>query len=463
MVIARAVTSARSLMKRSISFVRAISPSNFPPPGGANRWTNFIQAMPSSSSRSKREFLLRPRPTRIRTPSSRKISSGSPRRCRSSECARFVFTTNTNDRHALFDEQRRRAVSLVFAFRDLVLGRYRARRCASFLSGRFHGGNARRCDLGTPRARSALLDAGTTLLLLLLLGGCRWRFLAAAAYWLNPLSIIFSAYHGNTDSAVAFSLVLCVWLLSKDKLLAAAIALGVSLWIKLPTVLAVPALLFFIPDWRRRFQFLLIAGVVALATYIPALVQDPAIVWENVFGYRAQILHTTAGVPAWGPRVLLFSIIAAPQSWPVAFRAPILFFLENGWLMAVALAFLVVWLRRSSRSVPELCATIAGIYIIVLTLSDGFSFQYFAWSLPFWFFLPRWFFIPAIVLVSGYIYFLYAYLCGNPWLLGVWDFTGHSYWPFLIIVLRNAAYLLFCAAAIWFLIATTAPAFRVRR
>src|SRR6266436_8697326 len=141
------------------------------------------------------------------------------------------------------------------------------------------------------RAPFALLDAGTTFLLLLLLGGCRWRFVAAAAYWLNPLSAIFSAYHGNTDSAVAFFLVLCVWLLSKDKLLAAAVALGVSLWIKLPTVLAIPALVLFIPDWRRRVQFLLIAGVVALATYVPALIQDPAIVWKNVFGYRPNLAH----------------------------------------------------------------------------------------------------------------------------------------------------------------------------
>lgn len=54
------------------------------------------------------------------------------------------------------------------------------------------------------RAPFALIDAGTTVLLLLLLGTCRWRFVAAAVYWLNPLSIIFSAYHGNTDSAVAF-------------------------------------------------------------------------------------------------------------------------------------------------------------------------------------------------------------------------------------------------------------------
>src|SRR5204862_1444400 len=313
------------------------------------------------------------------------------------------------------------------------------------------------------RAPFAMLDAVTTFLLLLSLGVSQWRFLTAAVYWLNPLSIIFSAYHGNTDSAVAFFLVFCVWLLSKDKLLAGAIALGVSLWIKLPTVLAIPALFFFISNWRRRFLFLTVAAVAALATYVPALIEDAVIVWQNVFGYRAQILHTIADVPAWGPRLLLFSIIAAPQNWPETLHAPILFFLAKSWLIAVGLAVLVTWLRRSVGSVTELCATIAGIYIIVLALSDGFSFQYFAWSLPFWFFLPRWLFIPALILVSGYIYFLYAYLCGNPWLFGVWDFNRHPDWPLPIIAIRNLAYLLFCAAAVWFLSSTTAQAFRVRQ
>src|SRR5438046_3142661 len=90
----------------------------------------------------------------------------------------------------------------------------------------------------------------------------------------------------------------------------------------------------------------------ATPTYVRALIQDPAIVWQNVFGYRAQILHTIAGVPAWGPRLLLFSIIAAPQNWPETFHAPILFLLANSWLIAVALAFFVVWLRRSSRTIP---------------------------------------------------------------------------------------------------------------
>src|ERR1700740_2274926 len=94
------------------------------------------------------------------------------------------------------------------------------------------------------RAPFSLLDLGTTFLIVLLLGGCRWRLVAAAAFWLNPLSIIFSAYHGNTDSAVAFFLVFCVWLLSKNGFLAAGAVLGLSFWIKLPTVLAIPAFLF---------------------------------------------------------------------------------------------------------------------------------------------------------------------------------------------------------------------------
>ena len=74
-------------------------------------------------------------------------------------------------------------------------------------------------------------------------------------------------------------------------------------------------------------------------------------------------------------------------------------------------------------------------YAILFGFSDYWAFQYFAWGLPFWFFLPRWFFIPAIVLASAYVYFLYAYLCGNLWLLGVWEFDGHPQWPFSIVAI----------------------------
>ncbi len=64
------------------------------------------------------------------------------------------------------------------------------------------------------------------LILLVLLRQKRWRFVTVAAYLLNPLAIIFSAYHGNTDSAVAAFALLCVWALSKGNVIGAGAALG---------------------------------------------------------------------------------------------------------------------------------------------------------------------------------------------------------------------------------------------
>src|SRR5437879_7712667 len=117
------------------------------------------------------------------------------------------------------------------------------------------------------RAPFAMLDAVTTFLLLLSLGVSQWRFLTAAVYWLNPLSIIFSAYHGNTDSAVAFFLLLSVSFLARDKVAIAGFIAGAGLWIKLAGVLAVPALFLFLEGWRRRFIFLPGFGLMALAGY----------------------------------------------------------------------------------------------------------------------------------------------------------------------------------------------------
>jgi len=302
------------------------------------------------------------------------------------------------------------------------------------------------------RAPFALLDAGCAFLLLMLLAATPRQFVGAACYWLSPLAIILSAYHGNVDSAVGFFLLLSVWLLSKEKMVMAAAALGISLWIKLPGVLAIPALALFVQGWRRRLWFLALVGIVGVVGYFPTLIQDAHVIYRNVFAYRAQNLHTTTGVSTWGPRVLLFSVLASPNKWPTVTRAPILFFLAHGWQIGLTLALLLSWLRRSRRSAVELGATIAINYLIICALSDGFSFQYFAWSLPLWFLLPAWFWAPAVFLASAYVYSLYWFLCGNGWLLGQWDFVGHPLWPPFILWIRNAAYLVFFVSAVWFLL-----------
>jgi hypothetical protein len=313
------------------------------------------------------------------------------------------------------------------------------------------------------RAPFACLDAASALLLLKLLGCHPRRFLLTAAYWLNPLAILFSAYQGNTDTAIAFFLLLSVWLLSKRRVVSGAIAVGLSFWIKLAGILAVPALVLYLRNWRARGVFVLIAATVALAGYFPWLIKDAAIIATDVFSYHGRMLQTQAGVAAWGPRVILFSVIASPEKWPEQLHAPVLFFLQHNWQIGLLLAFGLILLRRQRRSLRGLCATIAMAYVVLCGMTDYWAFQYFAWSLPFWFFLRPWFYLSATTLVTAYLYSLYWTLCGNPGLRGTWDFAAHLEWPASIIFFRNAAVIFFTVCACAFVIAAIVDQIKTRR
>jgi hypothetical protein len=293
-----------------------------------------------------------------------------------------------------------------------------------------------------------LLDAGTAFVLLLTLQKNSYRFVLTACYWLCPLTIIFSAYHGNTDSSVAFFLILCFYLVMKEKAAWAGAALGISLWFKIPGILTLPAFLFFLKSWRNRLSFLSMFGLIGISTYLPAFFYDAAIVYKNVLAYRGQIIQTASGAPVWGIRIFLirfFDLLSTP--WQQKLYRPILFYLENNaWFCIAAIVFYSL-LRRSKKTALELGKTIAGIYTIFYGFSSYWSFQYFAWSIPFWFFAGAVFAIPAITLTSIYIYGLYWLLCGNPWLLGTWDFLGHTYWPDFLENARDLTVLFFLVSS----------------
>jgi len=304
-----------------------------------------------------------------------------------------------------------------------------------------------------------VIDAGTFALLLAVLAHHERRLVLASAYWLHPLAILFSAYHGNTDSSVPFFVLLSAWLLGDKKKIAAGIAIGVGLWIKLPVVLAVPALLLLLDGWRDRVLFLSVAGATAVSTYLPALAADPRIVIANVFGYHGQLIQNAAGVPVWGWYRVLMPFIASAE-WLNDPGGFVEFLINQGWRIALALNLVLVWQRRGLRALPDVCATIATGYVLIYGLTEHWSFQYFAWSVPFWCFMPSWFFIGASVSAGGYLYTLYAYVCGNPWLLGRWDFMGRPAWPAGVLYLRNLSVLFFFVSACWFLIQSSLRASR---
>jgi len=302
------------------------------------------------------------------------------------------------------------------------------------------------------RTPFAFLDVANAWLLFLLLPENRWRLCATACYWLSPAAILISAYHGNTDTAVAFFLLLSVWLATNKQIVSSGAALGASLWVKLPGILALPALLILFRRWRLRGIFLLAAAITALSTYLPALIQDYKVVCTNVFGYRGLILQTAEGVPLWGPSVLLFSTLVPVQAWPEKYLRSTLFVLEHSSSIAIAAMLVLSWLRRNRPSPHEVCATIGMAYAVLFGFSDYWAFQYFAWALPFWFFLRWWYSIPAVSLTSAYLYSLHWLFCGNGWLLGKWHFLGHPALPSLVLVIRNLAVSFFFIGACAFLI-----------
>lgn len=302
-----------------------------------------------------------------------------------------------------------------------------------------------------------VLDAGTLWLLLLVLSGQSRGLWIVSAYWLHPLAIIYSSYHGNTDSSIPFFILLAAWLLARKQVIAAAVVAGVSLWIKLPAVVALPALLILVDGWRERGRFVAMAGVTAIATYLPAFAVDARIVIANVFGYHGQFIDTTGGVAIWGwYRVVMPMLVSSPE-WLDNPPRLVQLLVLRGYGLVLALNLLVVWRRRNLRSLPDVCATIAMGYTLIYGLAETWAFQYFAWSVPFWCFMPLWFFAAATALAGGYIYFLYAYLCGSPWLAGPWDFIGHPLWPSHVVALRDLSVIFFFITAMWIVIRAELP------
>jgi hypothetical protein len=280
------------------------------------------------------------------------------------------------------------------------------------------------------RAPFALLDLGSALLLLRLMGDCKWRYAIFAAYWLHPLAAIYSAYHGNTDSALAFFALLAVGLVSRP--VAAGAALGVGLWVKLPVLVAAPALFFAFPAWRERGRFAAAALGVGLVGYLPALALEPQLLFERIVAYPGSGVETPRGIPIWG----IVHVLGLAGTRAAELLA------EYNTLVCWVPILVFAWLRRGQLAPRELGASVCGSFLLLYGLTSFWAWQYLAWSVPFWFFLGWRFAALATLLLGGYVYGAYALFTGSPWLLGRWDFVGHAPWPMLLDVLRSASVLL---------------------
>ncbi len=322
-------------------------------------------------------------------------------------------------------------------------------------------------SLGIPftillRAPFAVFDAGSTWLILQLRRGRPDARVFAALYWLHPLSLIYSSYHGNTDTSVAFFLLATLLCVVRKQPLAAGALLGLSLWCKLPGGLMAPALLCVLPSRRERGQFAVAMASVGLLGYAPALLQDARAVIEAVFLYPGLNIRTGADVSIWGFLNWGPQPTSLPESWRLGFADLRAFLLRNNTWICLAPMLALAWLRRGQRDAAGISSTIASSYALFYGLTQNWAFQYFAWSLPFWLLAGWRFCLPASLLSIAYVYGLYAWLCGSLWLLGPWDFLGRPEWPIPVLVLRDLDNLFFLGAGLAALAQAARSEWRIR-
>lgn len=259
------------------------------------------------------------------------------------------------------------------------------------------------------RLPGILADIGTVLLVTRLTPRISTRLLVLLA--LNPVSILVSGFHGNTDPLMIFFVVLTVYLLKTERLSWAAAAFGMAINIKVVPVLLVPAILIYV--WSRKslrgvVLFVCVAGVVVLALSMPYILSEPRAIAKATLGYRGMYGQ-------WGiSRILL--------AFPISTAGHAMADKLARTLIIVLTLWLAVYLNRQK---VDLVYQIGLIFFAVFFLSSGVAVQYLSWPVPFILVLGFWWSL-AYYTSAG----LYIFLSYNHWSQGHWYFAESHIKPY---------------------------------
>jgi len=99
----------------------------------------------------------------------------------------------------------------------------------------------------------------------------RYANLGAIAYAFLPISIIESGWNGHFESLVGFLLLLSLYMLLGSRYRLSGVFLGLAAATKFYPILLFPVGLFYVPNWKNRLEFTLVAILSAATTFVPFL------------------------------------------------------------------------------------------------------------------------------------------------------------------------------------------------
>jgi hypothetical protein len=246
---------------------------------------------------------------------------------------------------------------------------------------------------------------------------------------LSPVALMVSGFHGNTDALLALAMLLAAVATERERPVAAGLAWGLAMSIKVVPLVILPALWLGQRDWSARGRFTLAAGGAVLLLWSPYLWQQPVEILSNVFGYRS--LGGIWGLPYLFAQVApVGSDLRAAVDRVPGLGAPLL-------LLTIGVAALGVHLLVRPR--PRVLVQVGLSLCLFLVGASGFGVQYLLWLLPFLVLLGPGLLLVWHVVAGSFLFAVYDFWSvGLPWYSADSNLLGP--WPSSVAPLQLAAW-----------------------
>jgi len=256
------------------------------------------------------------------------------------------------------------------------------------------------------------------------LSGRRSALIAVTLFALNPVLVMVSGFHGNTDPVFIFLVLLGAYaLLNRGSWMAAALCIGLAINIKIVPVITVPAFFFWIPTWRRRMKFLAVVGFIVLAGFGYHLMTAFSYLWRNVFSYSGII-----GI--WG----LGRIFMPPHQTTPSLSGPWFPVVARYIMLGLIILSAVLQSFRAGRGDSSLNGCPPGqcllkalgwAFLIFLIAAPGFGVQYLSWLVGPGIFLGTAGLLLYTMVASVFLFRVYTFWSGGfPWYFANSDVRG---------------------------------------
>ena len=247
-------------------------------------------------------------------------------------------------------------------------------------------------------------DAGSTVLMYVLIAGrfgSRRGLMAAAMVAFNPVLILVSGFHGNTDPVFVALVLLAVVLLERNMGLAAGIAFAASIGVKIVPVLAAPAIVLSIGAAAMRLRFIWATLAASAVLWLPPFLLDPDALIRNVLHYRGR-----SGI--WG-----IGALASPLGQDLGVG-----WFREVWTILVLVAVVASGRLLAKRGHSAVAWSIAAAFLVFLTVTPGFGVQYLVWPVLFLIVAAPGFAAVYSAVAGVFLFAVYAFWSGGGWSLG---------------------------------------------